>query len=163
MADQTDVGPVLSFPERVILAEGWTRRAIAFCAGAVGALALAPVDFAPAMFVPLTVAVWLIDGSGAMGRARFAPASLLSAAGAGWWLGFGYFLAGLWWLGAALLVEADQFAWALPLAVLGIPAGLALFTALASPPRGRCGRRARGGCSPSPSASAAPNGCAAIY
>ena len=129
-ADQTGERLVLSFPERVILAEGWTRRAIAFCAGAVGALALAPVDFAPAMFVPLTAAVWLIDGSGATGRARFSPASLLSAAGAGWWLGFGYFLAGLWWLGAALLVEADQFAWALPLAVLGIPAGLALFTSL---------------------------------
>ena len=129
-ADQTGERPVLSFPERIILAEGWTRRAIAFCAGAVGALALAPVDFTPAMFVPLTAAVWLIDGSGATGRARFSPASLLSAAGAGWWLGFGYFLAGLWWLGAALLVEADQFAWALPLAVLGIPAGLAMFTSL---------------------------------
>src|SRR5208283_1896813 len=61
---------------------------------------------------------------------RAGAASLRSAASAGWWLGFGYFIAGLWWLGAALLVEADQFAWALPLAVLGIPAGLAVFTAL---------------------------------
>ncbi len=52
-----------------------------------------------------------------------------SAFSAGWWMGFGYFLAGLWWLGAAFLVEADKFAWALPLGVLVLPAGLALFPA----------------------------------
>lgn len=42
-------------------------------------------------------------------------------------IGFGYFIAGLWWLGFAFLVEPDQFAWALPLGVLGLPAVLALF------------------------------------
>jgi apolipoprotein N-acyltransferase len=113
---------------RVILAEGWTRRAIAFGAGAIGALALPPFDFAPAMAVPLTTAVWLIDGAAAEGARRFGP--LLSAAGAGWWLGFGYFVASLWWLGSAMLVEADEFAWAIPLAVLGLPALLAFFPAL---------------------------------
>jgi len=110
---------------RVILAEDGLRRAIAFIAGATGALALAPLDIVPAMTVPLCVAVWLIDGSAGTGLA-----AMRSAAGAGWWLGFGYFVAGLWWLGAAMLVEADQFAWALPLAVFGLPAGLAMFTAL---------------------------------
>lgn len=123
----------LSLPQRIILSDGWTRRAIAFLAGAAGALALAPLDFAPAMLVPMCVSVWLIDGSAAASgetKFGFARASILSAAGAGWWLGFGYFLAGLWWLGAALLVEADQFAWALPLAVVGVPAGLAIFTSL---------------------------------
>jgi len=120
---------LLSLPQRIILADGWTRRGIAFACGALGALALPPFDFAPAMAAPLTVAVWLIDGAAARG-ARFGIAPLASAASAGWWLGFGYFLAGLWWLGAAMLVEADQFAWALPLAVIGLPAGLALFPAL---------------------------------
>lgn len=118
-----------SLPQRVILADGWARRAIAFVAGALGALALPPVDFAPAMVAPLAAAVWLIDGSAVRG-ARFGLAPLFAAASAGWWLGFGYFLAGLWWLGSALLVEADQFAWALPLAVIGLPAALALFPAL---------------------------------
>jgi len=117
-----------SLPQRVILADGWTRRAIALFAGAVGALALAPFDVAPAMAVPLTAAVWLIDGAAAPGR-RFSLAAIRSAAAAGWWLGFGYFLASLWWLGSAMLVEADQFAWAIPLAVLGLPAALALFPA----------------------------------
>jgi apolipoprotein N-acyltransferase len=118
-----------SLPARIILADGWTRRGVAFAAGALGALALPPFDFAPAMAAPLTAAVWLIDGAaGHGGRSRLGP--MLSAAGAGWWLGFGYFLAGLWWMGAAMLVEADQFAWALPLAVIGLPAVLALFTAI---------------------------------
>ena len=56
-------------------------------------------------------------------------ASLRAAFGAGWWMGFGYFLAGLWWVGSALLVEADKFAWALPLAVVALPAALAVFPA----------------------------------
>ena len=68
------------------------------------------------MAVPMTVAVWLIDGAwdddGAAG-----PRRLRAAFGAGWWLGFGYFVAGLWWIGAACLVDGDKFVWALPLGV----------------------------------------------
>ncbi|MCW2315807.1 apolipoprotein N-acyltransferase [Rhodoblastus acidophilus] len=117
---------MLTFSQKVMLSDGWSRRLIAFFSGAVGVLALAPVGFFPAFFVPMTAAVWLIDGSA--GENRWA--SLRRAAAAGWWLGFGYFVAGLWWLGVAFLAEADRFAWALPLGVLGLPAGLAFFTAL---------------------------------
>ena len=120
--------------EFVILSAGWRRRLIAFAAGAVGALALAPVDFFPAMLAPMTIAVWLIDGAamGKPGREGKAPAlaELKMAAGAGWWLGFGYFTAGLWWLGSAMLVDADDFAWAAPFASLGLPAVLAAFPAV---------------------------------
>ena len=113
--------------EAVILAWGWRKRLIAFAAGACGALALAPLDLWPFVVVPMTVAVWLIDGAvgttaGRRFRAGFA---------AGWWWGFGFFVAGLWWLGAAFLVEADKFAWALPLGVVALPAFLAIFPALA--------------------------------
>jgi apolipoprotein N-acyltransferase len=119
------------FAQNVILAWGWPRRAIAFLGGATGALAMPPFSFAPAMIVPLTLAVWLVDGSVDRGpREATRLASLRAAFGAGWWWGFGYFAAGLWWLGAAFLVEADRFAWALPLGVLGLPAALALFPAL---------------------------------
>jgi apolipoprotein N-acyltransferase len=110
---------------RVTLADSWPRRLIALGGGAFGALALAPIGFFPAFLVPMVLAVWLIDGSGA----ESVFASLRRAGGAGWWMGFGYFVAGLWWLGAAFLAEADRFAWALPLGVVGLPAGLALFTA----------------------------------
>ena len=72
----------------------------------------------------------LADRRGAGSRVRTSDRSSLSAAfGAGWWMGFGYFLAGLWWVGSALLVEADKFAWALPLAVVALPAALAVFPA----------------------------------
>ena len=51
-------------------------------------------------------------------------------AAAGWWFGFGYFLAGLYWVGHAFLVDAQIFGWLLPFAIFGLPAYLALFTAL---------------------------------
>jgi apolipoprotein N-acyltransferase len=49
---------------------------------------------------------------------------------AGWWFGLGYFVPGLYWIGYAFLVDAPTFAWLLPFAVLGLPAYLALFTAI---------------------------------
>jgi apolipoprotein N-acyltransferase len=117
--------------ENVILAWDWRRRAIAFAAGAIGALALPPFDFLPAMLAPMMAAVWLIDGSAIVSsRGRSTLRSVSSAFAVGWWWGFGYFVAGLWWLGAAFLVEPDKFAWALPLGVLALPAGLAFFPAI---------------------------------
>lgn len=116
-----------SLADGVILAWGWRRRVIALAAGATGALALPPLDLWPLIVVPMTVAVWLIDG--AVGKS--AASRFRAAAAAGWWWGFGFFLAGLWWLGAAFLVEADKFAWAMPLGVVALPALLAIFPALA--------------------------------
>ncbi len=127
---------MLFLAEWVILAGGWRRRLIALVAGATGALAMAPVDFFPAAVVPMTIAVWLIDGAAevkpdAAGRpSRVRLPALRNAFAIGWWWGFGYFLAGLWWLGAAFLVEPDQFAWMLPFGVIGLPAVLALYPAL---------------------------------
>ncbi len=114
----------------VILSWGWQRRLIALAAGAVGALALPPFGFALAMVVPMTIAVWLLDGAAEASHTGATRAATLRAAFAiGWWWGFGYFLAGLWWLGAAFLVDADSFLWAMPLGVVGLPLFLALFPA----------------------------------
>ncbi len=109
----------------IILAWGWKRAAIALVAGALSALAMAPFNAWPVLFVTFPVAVWLIDGAGA-GRLAGVPA----AAMAGWWFGLGYFVPGLYWIGYAFLVDASTFAWLLPFAILGLPAYLALFTAL---------------------------------
>jgi apolipoprotein N-acyltransferase len=111
----------------VILSWGWRRALLALFGGAFAALAMPPFGVLPALVVSLCVAVWLIDGAGGAGGRR--GATLLAAASAGWWWGFGFFLAGLWWLGAAFLVEADRFAWAMPLGVVGLPAILAFFPA----------------------------------
>jgi apolipoprotein N-acyltransferase len=108
----------------IILAWGWKRAAIALVAGALSALAMAPFNAWPVLFLTFPVMVWLIDGAGA-GRLRGVPA----AAMAGWWFGLGYFVPGLYWIGYAFLVDAPTFAWLMPFAVLGLPAYLALFTA----------------------------------
>ncbi|PRD44487.1 apolipoprotein N-acyltransferase [Phyllobacterium phragmitis] len=114
---------------RIILLSGWRRALAAFLAGALATLALPPYDFFAVCLVSFPVLVWLIDGAvdtadgGWLRRA-------LPAAVVGWWFGFGYFVAGLWWIGNALLVDAQNFAWALPLAILGLPAFLAFFYAL---------------------------------
>lgn len=109
----------------VVLAWGWKRAALAFFAGALSALAMAPFNAWPILFLTMPVMVWLIDGAGA-GRLGGIPAAALS----GWWFGFGYFIAGLYWIGYAFLVDAQTFAWLLPFAVMGLPAGLAIFMAL---------------------------------
>lgn len=109
----------------IILAWGWKRALIALAAGALSALAMAPFNAWPVLFVTFPVAVWLIDGAAA-GKRRGVPA----AAMAGFWFGLGYFVPGLYWTGNAFLVDAPTFAWLMPFAVLGLPAYLALFPAL---------------------------------
>jgi apolipoprotein N-acyltransferase len=113
------------FAHAVILSSGWQRAAIALVAGALSALAMAPFNAWPILFLTFPVAVWLIDGADGS-RMRGWPAAALS----GWLFGFGYFLAGLYWIGNAFLVDADIFGWLLPFAVAGLPAGLAIFIAL---------------------------------
>ncbi|MDP1626060.1 MAG: apolipoprotein N-acyltransferase [Parvibaculum sp.] len=121
--------------ERVatILAElrGWRRHLAAFVAGAVSVLALPPYDFLPVLFVTVPFLVWLLDGVGEPTRSR--RRRVMWRAGAvGWWFGFGYFFLGLYWVGHAFLVEADKFAFLLPVAVTLLPAGLGLFTGAAA-------------------------------
>jgi len=117
--------------DRVILIWGYKRVLLAILAGAFGVLALPPFGFFAAMFVSFTLLVWLIDGaaaapnSGVIGR-------LWPSFVTGWLFGFGYFVAGLWWLGHALMIDAEEFAWALPLAIFGLPAVLAIFYGLAT-------------------------------
>ncbi|WP_423876585.1 apolipoprotein N-acyltransferase [Bradyrhizobium sp.] len=109
----------------IILAWGWKRAAIALVAGAFSSLAMAPFNAWPILFLTFPVAVWQIDGAGAE-RWRGVPAAAMT----GWWFGLGYFVPGLYWIGYAFLVDASTFAWLMPFAVLGLPAYLALFTAL---------------------------------
>jgi apolipoprotein N-acyltransferase len=115
---------------------GWRKRGVAFAAGALSVLALAPFFFAPVLWFTLPTLVWLIDGATAAttgtGPRRWYARPALLAAEIGWWWAFGYFLAGLFWIGEAFLVEAENFAVFMPFAVLLMPAGLALFYAVAS-------------------------------
>ena len=113
----------LSIADPVILASGRQRFLIAFLAGAASTLALAPINAWPVMFVTLPVLVWLVDGIKAA-----AWRGLRTAFAVGWWFGFGYFLAGVWWVGSAFLVDVKTFGWLLPFAITALPAWLAVLT-----------------------------------
>jgi apolipoprotein N-acyltransferase len=109
----------------IVLSWGWRSWLIALTAGALSALAMAPFNAWPVLFLTFPVLVWLIDGAGV---ARWG--GVVAAAATGWWFGFGYFVAGLYWMGYAFLVDAATFGWLLPFAVIGLPAVLGLYTAL---------------------------------
>ena len=110
--------------------EGWRAAAVALTAGAASALALPPYHLSPILFLTFPLLVWLLDGAVAPAGSRtvlgvfrrFWPAFRT-----GWLFGFGYFLASFWWVGKAFLVDADEFIYLLPFAVIALPAGLALF------------------------------------
>ncbi len=141
---------------RISLLTGWRRLAVALATGVVSAASTAPFGVWPILFLTFPVLVFLIDGV-PKGLRGLAPAF-----GIGWFFGFGYLMASLWWIGNAFLVEADVFAWLLPLAVISMPAGLALFMGWASARQNCSGRAMRGASAPSPPALRVANGCAAM-
>lgn len=131
--DPSDEGRVISWLKRWALGvqsfSGWRQSLLAVVSGAVSVLALAPFFIWPILFVTLPHLVWLLDTVKAdaprIERVR-------KAAWIGWCFGFGYFFAGLFWVGEAFLVQAGLFLLALPFAVTLLPAGLALFFAAAA-------------------------------
>lgn len=101
---------------------GWQRRGVALAAGAAAAAALPPVDAVPLLFLSFPSLLLLLAGT-ATWRAAF---------GIGWWFGFGFFVAGLYWLAWPLTLDLARFGWMIPFAVFGISGVLALFPAAAA-------------------------------
>ena len=99
----------------------WGRCALAALAGSGTAMSLPPFDIIPAIAGYGVLALLLTP-------ARVSRLLAALTAGA---FGFGYHLAGLWWVGAAFLVDAQTFGALLPLGVIGLPLGLSLFHAAA--------------------------------
>lgn len=87
-------------------------------AGWVAAFAMSPVSFWPCLFIGISALYWLYSKTQTAGQA-FA---------AGFFFAVVYFVTGLWWIGNALLVEGNEFAWVWPISVIGLPTLLALFT-----------------------------------
>ncbi len=92
-------------------------------AGAASALAMPPYDLWPVLFLTFPALVLFLDGAGG-GKGGVRAAAVI-----GFSFGFGYFLAGLWWIGAAFFVPGDNYQWMMPFAVIGLPLFLALFPA----------------------------------
>ncbi len=110
---------------------------IAFLAGALSVLAMAPFFLWPILFVTFPALIWTLDavclreGEAEEPLVTFRK-RLRSAAIIGWAFGFGFFLASIYWIGYAFYVDAERYAALMPLAVASLPAGLALFYAAAS-------------------------------
>jgi len=116
---------------RILLMTGWRRAGLAAVSGALTVLSQPPFHLFAVCFLTFPLLVWLLDGAIAR-LSRSWIASVWPAFATGWWFGFGYFVAGLWWIGNALFVEATEYAWLWPLAVTLIPAVLALFYGIAA-------------------------------
>ena len=120
----TAVARLRALRDRLRALSGWQRASVLVSAGLASVLAFAPFFVWPILFLTLPVLYWLITPRSPEIVSR---AVLRRAFVDGWWFGFGYFFAGLFWVGEAFLVEADIFGWLLPFAVTLLPAGLALF------------------------------------
>jgi apolipoprotein N-acyltransferase len=90
--------------------------------GGLAALAQAPYHAVPVLLISFTGLVWLLDGSRGLRQAFLS----------GWAFGLGYFVAGIYWTGLSMLVDAERFAAFLPLAILGLPSALAIYCGLAA-------------------------------
>ena len=110
-----------NWPEKITKLKGWRGAAASFASGAGLVLALPPIGAWPLIFILYPVLYWRLAGQ-KNGRGAFLT---------GWLFGFGQFLLGLYWLGAAFLVEAERYLLLMPLGVAALPAGLALFYAAA--------------------------------
>ena len=90
--------------------------------GAGTAAALPPVYVLPTLVLGFSGLLLSVRGS----------RSLLGTLSVGWTFGFGYFLAGLYWIGNSFLVDAARYGWMAVPAVVGLSAFLAVFPALAA-------------------------------
>ena len=98
----------------------WRMRGLALLLGALAAGALPPVYAVPVLAVSFSGLVLLVDRT---------PRPLAAVA-LGWCFGFGYFVAGIYWVANALLSVASTFGWLLPFAIVGAVGGLSALLAV---------------------------------
>lgn len=91
-----------------------------FLNGVLLALCFAPQGLWPLAFLALTN----------LAVALRASTTLVHAMLRSFLFGYGFFVAGTWWIANALLVDADRFAWMWPISVFGLSAMLAFWFAL---------------------------------
>ncbi len=99
------------------------RFIAALFAGLISAFAFAPFDFFIASIVSISSFFLLLEKKSNDAKSSFYI---------GLCYGFGYFLAGIYWIAISLLVDAQKFAWLIPFCLTIIPAVLALYFALLS-------------------------------
>ena len=112
--------PLCRIAQEMAAQQGWRRYGLAFLIGVLLAAALPPVDLTPVVFIVFPLYLWLDEGSAtpaASGRLAFIFA-------------LGHFAAGLYWIAAAMFVDIGHYWWALPFALLGMPAFMSAYVGL---------------------------------
>lgn len=102
--------------------QGWRAGATAFGLGALGAAAFPPTHLVPVLALSLPGLLVIVESRRTLARGFWTA----------WAWGLGHFVAGLWWISNALLMESDRtiVAVLVPVAVPAISALLALFAAV---------------------------------
>lgn len=116
-ATELPEGGVTTAPNRP-----WLRVGAALLCGLLAATALPPFYFLPGLWIGFSGLLYLIVSANSWKRAAFE----------GWVFGLGWFALGLYWIGYAFLVDAAQYAFLMPFAVIGISVGMAIYPALAA-------------------------------
>jgi len=99
---------------------GKKKSIFLFIIGCLTTLAHAPIWLIPIPFLTFPCLIWLLNSC------KNSKQAFLT----GWWFGLGYFTAGLYWISISLFVDPLKFAWLLPFTLLGIPAIIAIYTAI---------------------------------
>jgi apolipoprotein N-acyltransferase len=123
-----------SWRNQALMIRGWRRALLILSLGILSVLALPPIYFVPALVPAFVGLVWLLDGSssktiedqGCYLKHLFCNSSFST----GWWFGFGYFAAGLYWISFSLLVDAQKFGWMIPIVIIGLSAFFAIYIGL---------------------------------
>ena len=118
----TSVSDVKAFLKKLV---GWRRWVVLSVLGIMAALALPPLYLLPFMIPAFCCLFWVLEDSLSPGSGH-----LLAAFRDGWWFGFGFSAAGLHWIGFAFFVDATQYGFLAPLAIVGMAGGMAFFPAL---------------------------------
>ncbi len=100
---------------------GWRRNLFAFAMGICATLTLAPFYFFP-LIIPAYAGLFILVRNSVSWKRVFAD---------GWWWGWGFYISGLYWFCIALLTEPEKFAWAIPFALFGLNAIIAIYPGVA--------------------------------
>jgi apolipoprotein N-acyltransferase len=101
---------------------GWRRSLAAIGFGGLASLSAPPFYLVPLLWIAFPGYYWML------GAARSGGAAFLT----GWTFGLGFFAPGLYWVSWALTVDLSRFFWLMPVAIVGLPALLAVFPGLAA-------------------------------
>ncbi len=104
--------------------QGWRGFALNLGLGALAVLGHAPFYLWPVTIICFALLMLRLDG------AQFRNKPLRRGVWCGFAFGLGYFVAGLYWIGSAFIARGPEFIPFMPIAILALCAGLALFWAV---------------------------------